>query len=221
MLYLTRKQVRAVDRIAIEKYGVPGIVLMENAALGAARVAVEMLEDIWQPSVLILCGGGNNGGDGLAMARHLHNAGARVRIMTTVDPAKYRGDALINWRIVQAMDLRCEPATADLIDEDQSDLIVDAIFGTGLDSSPRPPFDELAAAVNVSPVPVLSVDIPSGMDCDAGVSQDAFIIADRTVTFVGLKEAFRRPVSMCATGEVTVIEIGCPKAAIEEAMKQG
>ena len=100
MLALTRKQVREVDRLAIEKYHIPSIVLMENAARGATDVAIDLLGPPSSQQVVICCGNGNNGGDGLAIARHLHNRGYRVHIdcITT----KMTGDALINWRIVAA-----------------------------------------------------------------------------------------------------------------------
>src|SRR5665213_532604 len=100
MLRLTREQVREIDRRSIEEYHIPGIVLMENAAIAATAVAMEMLDGAPDPSVLILCGGGNNGGDGLAVARHLHNHGVRISLTLTVDPGSNKGDALINWKIV-------------------------------------------------------------------------------------------------------------------------
>src|SRR4051812_8630381 len=89
MVRLTRAQVREVDRLAVERYHVPAVVLMENASLAVANCACEMLDGDCAGQVLILCGGGNNGGDGLAVARHLHNRGAEVRIALTTDPAKY------------------------------------------------------------------------------------------------------------------------------------
>ncbi len=105
MIRLTREQVRRIDRLAVERYHIPGVVLMENAAIAAANVAVEMIQPGRQGAVLILCGGGNNGGDGLAVARHLHNRGYDVRILLTTDPAKYAGEAKTNWDICQAMKL--------------------------------------------------------------------------------------------------------------------
>src|SRR5947207_8392118 len=134
MLRLTRAQVRETDRRAIEQYQIPGIVLMENAAREAADVACEMLQGDCVGEVLILCGGGNNGGDGLAVARHLHNRGIRVLIATTVDASSYKGDTGINAAIIRAMGLAMEPATPELIaawDGGNDRLIVDAIFGTG------------------------------------------------------------------------------------------
>src|ERR1700733_2201799 len=101
MLRLTREQARQIDRLSIEQYHIPGIALMENASRGVAREACLMLGgDCSGKKILILCGGGNNGGDGLAAARHLHNCGAEVNIAFTVDPGAYKGDALINWEIV-------------------------------------------------------------------------------------------------------------------------
>src|SRR6476469_1792303 len=100
-LRLTVAQVREIDRRAIERYGIPGVVLMENAARAATEVAWDMLERKPGGTVLILCGGGNNGGDGLAIARHLHNRGSAITIGLCTDPQKYASDAMINWRIVQ------------------------------------------------------------------------------------------------------------------------
>lgn len=211
MLRLTRAQVREVDRRSVEDYHIPGIVLMENAARGAADVATEMLGgDPVGRAVLILCGGGNNGGDGLAVARHLHNRGANVTIALTVDPEKYAGDAVTNWQIVSAMGLDITDAAPALIERSAAALIVDAVFGTGLTQAPRDPYPALAAAVNARGVPVLSVDIPSGLDCDAGVPSGACIAATRTVTFVAEKIGFGTPAARRWLGEVTVADIGCP-----------
>src|SRR5688500_3676054 len=149
MIRLTRAQVREVDRLAIEDYHVPGIVLMENAARAVADAAAEMLGgDCTGRPVLILCGGGNNGGDGLAVARMLHNRGADVTIGLTVDPNRYKGDAQINWDIVRAMRLHAAQADHRTVETTDAVLLVDAIFGTGLGEAPREPFPTLAAAMN-------------------------------------------------------------------------
>src|SRR5580658_7207750 len=100
---LTRDQARLIDKTAQDRYHIPGVVLMENAAHAAADLAWEMLGG--PGNVLVVCGGGNNGGDGLAVARHLHNRGATVRIFLTVDPNKYREEAKTNWDICSAMNL--------------------------------------------------------------------------------------------------------------------
>lgn len=216
MLRLTRNQVREVDRLAIERYRIPGIVLMENAARGAAAVALAMLRGAPHASALILCGGGNNGGDGLAVARHLHNRSIALTIGLCTDPASYKGDALTNWQIVQAMALPCVPATPQLIATSPATLIIDAIFGTGLAQPPRPPFAELAEAVNQSGRAVLAIDLPSGLDCDIGTPLQTCIRATRTVSFVAQKAGFANPASRAYTGKITVADIGCPRELIAQ-----
>lgn len=220
MLRLTRAQVREVDRIAINDFHVPGIVLMENAARAVVDVACDMLNGDCLGEVLILCGGGNNGGDGLAVARHLHNRGADVTIALTIDPTRYKGDALTNWWIVRAMDIPTEPATPELITGSSAVLIIDAIFGTGLSIPPRDPFPALVHAITRTRTSVLSIDLPSGLDCDTGqplCKPDSVIRATRTVTFVAEKIGFAASEAQAYLGQVIVGDIGCPTEAIARA----
>jgi NAD(P)H-hydrate epimerase len=219
MLYLTRNQVREIDRRAVEQYKIPGIVLMENAARAAADVAVQMLAD-HPGKVSILCGGGNNGGDGLALARHLHNRGIELSITLTADPTKYKAEALANWQIVRAMSL---PVTFLHRPTAKPALIVDAIFGTGLTQAPRVtevgppyvPFPDLCRAIEESQIPVLAIDLPSGMDCDTGRPLGSCIRATRTITFVAQKIGFAQPAAQEYLGQITVGDIGCPTELIE------
>ncbi len=215
MVRLTRTQMREIDRRAIEEYHIPGIVLMENAARCAVDVARGMLRREGLRSALILCGGGNNGGDGLAIARHLHNRGTPVFIGLATDPAGYTGDALVNWRIVSAMSLPHAPATPQLIAAHSRDLVIDAIFGTGLSEAPRHPFAEIAAAINDDTGAVLAVDVPSGLDCDSGHPHGACVRANVTVTFVAEKTGFTDPFAKRFLGDVVVGDIGCPPELIE------
>ncbi|HEX4125683.1 MAG TPA: NAD(P)H-hydrate epimerase [Tepidisphaeraceae bacterium] len=224
-LRLSRDQVRRLDRSASEEYCIPGIVLMENAALAAADVASAMLSESGPTpgDVLILCGGGNNGGDGLAVARHLHNRGHRIQLALTIDPAKYHGDALTNYRITQAMHLPSVPADSPLpvaIAMSKAHLIIDAIFGTGLSAAPRPPFDQIADAVAKSGRPVLAIDIPSGLDCDTGKPLGPCIAAAQTITFVAEKKGFAVPEAQHYLGKVTVAGIGCPPELIQRIASQ-
>jgi NAD(P)H-hydrate epimerase len=231
---LTRAQVREVDRRAIEEYGVPGIVLMENAAIHAADVAWDLINHQAQ-AVDIVCGGGNNGGDGLAIARHLHNRGCWVRILLANEPMKYTGDALINYGIVRAMNLPVfefeetskllRPSQLFGFDKDSMrrpeheprELVIDALFGTGLDRPPHENALRLIELMKGCDVPILAIDVPSGMDCDTGKSLgDACVRATRTVTFVAEKVGFGNPASRQYTGEVTVADIGCPRKIVEE-----
>ena len=217
MFTLTRAQVREIDRRSIEEYHIPGVVLMENASRGVAdAVGEELLALTGKPTgrVLIVCGGGNNGGDGLAAARHLHNRGADVHIALTLDGAKYRGDALIQWQIVQAMRLPTFPATPGALAAFAADILVDAIFGTGLSEPPRPPFAELVAAMESTKIPILAVDLPSGLDCDTGQPLGPTLHARRTVTFVAPKAGFVFPEARDYIGRVTVTDIGCPREII-------
>ena len=215
-LRLTRAQVREIDRLSIEQYRIPGIVLMENAARAVVDVTLDMLRGVEDPAVLIVCGGGNNGGDGLAVARHLHNRGVGVEL-AIANSQPYTGDALINFEIVQAMEIPA-PAIEDAdipLEGGVVDLVVDALFGTGLRTPPREvwPID----LMNQFPVPVLSVDLPSGMDCDTGkpLRAGACVVATRTVTFVAEKIGFANPAARQYLGEVTVGDIGCPRELIE------
>jgi NAD(P)H-hydrate epimerase len=210
MTRLTRAQVREIDRRSTEEYHIPEVVLMENAARAAADAACDMLDGECTGTILILCGGGNNGGDGLAVARHLHNQGADVSLALTIDPAKYRAAALTNWQIVSAMKIAWEPADPAKIAGASAILLIDAIFGTGLTEPPREPFGDIVKAVEASQVPVLAIDVPSGLDCDTGLPLGACMKATRTVTFVAEKIGFGNPIAHEYLGEVIVGSIGCP-----------
>src|SRR4051794_41415424 len=117
---------------------------MENAARAVADEACRMLGGECVGEILILCGGGNNGGAGVAVARHMHNRGADVAIALLTDPSRYQGDALTNWQIAQAMNLPAMPFDALMLKDPRPMLIVDAIFGTGLTQAPRDPFPSVA-----------------------------------------------------------------------------
>lgn len=210
---LSRQQVRLIDRLSIERYHIPGVVLMENAARAVADVACDMLGNNIGANVLVVCGGGNNGGDGLAAARHLHNREMNVQIFLTSQPGKYENEAKVNWEIVQAMKI---PVVKSL-DAMEPDLVIDAIFGTGLIQPPRSGFEKIVGTVQGWKVPILAVDIPSGLDCDSGKPLGpACIVATRTVTFVAEKRGFAELGAGDYLGEVTVGDIGCPRELIEE-----
>ncbi|HRK30650.1 MAG TPA: NAD(P)H-hydrate epimerase [Tepidisphaeraceae bacterium] len=208
MIRLTRAQIREVDRRAINDYGIPGIVLMENAARSCSELAIRMLADAPKPEVAIICGGGNNGGDGLAIARQLHIAGIAVTIIPTWT-AEPTGDAAINLDIVQAMKLPMVHAHDTRLD--RFALIIDCLFGTGLK---RPIGGDEALVVqmiNAAAVPVLACDLPSGLDCDTGEPLGQWCVrATQTVTFVAEKTGFANPRSRAFTGPVVVAGIGAP-----------
>ena len=220
-LRLSRAQVREIDRRSIEQYRIPGIILVENAARAVVEVAIEMLQCVDAPSVVIVCGGGNNGGDGLAVARHLHNRGVDVKIALAVDPNAYRGDAEINWKIVSAMNIPiCSTeASGARAAASSSRLIIDALFGTGLKAPPRD--NAWIESMNAAAVPVLAVDLPSGLDCDTGEPLGpACVRATRTVTFVAEKVGFSNAIARQYLGDVIVGDIGCPRELIEAVSRE-
>ncbi|CAN5413213.1 NAD(P)H-hydrate epimerase [soil metagenome] len=217
MVRLTRAQVREIDRRAIEDFHIPGIVLMENAARAAADVAWEMIGRQPARFVTIFCGPGNNAGDGFAIARHLHNRGTHVEIVPVFDPAKLTGDALINWRIVEAMQIEnTSLEDSNIALRGEPELVIDALLGTGFTGEPR---DRIAEAIDVitgeCKSPILAIDVPSGMDCDTGHPAKLCIRATTTITFVAEKFGFENPLAKEFLGDVIVGDIGCPKQLIE------
>ncbi|HKQ46708.1 MAG TPA: NAD(P)H-hydrate epimerase [Phycisphaerae bacterium] len=210
---MTRAQVREIDRRAIEEFGIPGIVLMENAGRGTAEFIMRTLRPAGP--IGIVCGGGNNGGDGFVIARHLANAGLEIVLFLACDPARLKGDAAVNYGIVEKMKLRSYPfdspeqvhAASPALH--QSDVIVDAILGTGFSGSVRPPTNLAIEAINNAPrATIVAVDVPSGLDCDTGTPATPTVRAHHTVTFVARKIGFDSPGAKAYTGRVIVADIG-------------
>jgi NAD(P)H-hydrate epimerase len=195
---MSREEVRRVDAWAIDELGVPGVVLMENAGRSCAELVQQKLAGVRSSKICIFCGTGNNGGDGYVIARHLLNAGFEVRIVLCGEHDKVGGDARINLEILERLGQTVEPL--NLGDEDVSarvrafagaaDMVVDALFGTGLRGELRPEHRSLIEAINDLGRPILAVDIPSGLDCDTGQPLGAAIHATFTVTFVAIKKGF-------------------------------
>jgi hydroxyethylthiazole kinase-like uncharacterized protein yjeF len=225
---LTREAVREVDRLAAAEFGIPSIVLMENAAFHIADLALHLVEEKPSPRILIVCGPGNNGGDGLAAARHLHNAGAVVEIVLAAPEAALAGDAATNLQICRRMGLPMQvedtlnPGRAlqeAAIRLGQPDLIIDAILGTGLRDRVRDPLAGVIAALNRTAkdlaVTVLAVDIPSGLECDSGEALGIAVQADVTISMVGLKAGFTKLAAQSIIGDVVVVDIGAPRELTE------
>ncbi len=214
---MSREEVRSVDRWAIEELGLPGVALMENAGRSCAEFVMDTLDRKQAARVCIFCGTGNNGGDGYVIARHLLNAGHSARVVLCGDREKVRGDARINLDVLTALGETMEvldPSRSDVADRvatlaDGAALIVDALFGTGLQGPLRENYRVLVDAINALEVPVLAVDIPSGLDCDTGEPLGAAIRADWTMTFVAVKKGFVASAGAREyTGEVHVASIG-------------
>jgi NAD(P)H-hydrate epimerase len=219
---LTCQQIRALDMLAIEQVGIPGVVLMENAGRGIAEFIYGTLRDpAATHHVLILCGPGNNGGDGFVVARHLHNAGVHVDVVLTASPEKSRGDAATNLRILGQMGFRLlrgdQPADLGAIRRasGEADVIVDALLGTGSTGSPRGAMAALIELANAAPrARRIAIDIPSGLDADRGDVREPCFRADVTVTMVAPKVGFDVPAARRVVGEVVVVGIGAPREVL-------
>lgn len=216
---MSRDEVRDVDRRAIEEFGLPGVVLMENAGRGC----VDWLVELGVSGRVVICAGrGNNGGDGFVIARHLENRGINVLVLLFADPDALRGDAEINWRVLERAGTPVrviKDAATDAgwqTEVASADWIIDSLLGTGTRGSLREPFPAIITAINNAPGRVLAIDLPSGLDCDTGEPVDAAsplaVNADCTATFVARKQGFENPAAAAFTGEVRVIDIGVPLA---------
>jgi NAD(P)H-hydrate epimerase len=219
--HLTCRQVRELDRLALDVYGLPGMVLMENAGRGAADLLIKL--GIAGKAV-ICCGKGNNGGDGLVIARHLDAVNIPVEILLTVPAEQLSGDAALQLNIVREARISIHYASdaaltsAWLTEQLRSaDWIVDALFGTGLTGALRPPFDDIVRAINAASGKKLAVDIPSGLDGDTGKPLGETIRADHTATFVAPKVGFLEPEASRWLGQVHVLPIGLPRRLLEAA----
>jgi NAD(P)H-hydrate epimerase len=217
---LTRNQTRAIDRFAIERLGVPGVVLMENAGRLCADAVGDFLHGPAGRKVAICAGGGNNGGDGFVMARHLSMRGAEVAIFLLSPAEKLSGDAEINYRIARnlGLDIReVGPAGLAGLSKDLSgfDVVVDAIGGTGICGALRGDIALAVEQINAAARPVVAVDIPTGLDCDTGKADGPAVRAKLTVTMVARKKGFDAPESAEFTGEVRVVDIGIPAEVVE------
>ena len=219
---LSREQVRAVDRRAIEEYGMPGVALMENAGRNTAEWLweTELARNPTARDVIVCAGKGNNGGDGFVIARHLENRGLLVRVFLFARPEDIRGDAAINLDILQRSGTPIEVWDGEIdhakLDDELSaaSWAVDALLGNGMQGEIREPFRSVIQTINGSGASVLAVDLPSGMDCDTGEPLGECVRANRTATFVAPKLGFTQPVAKPYLGEVRVIDIGAPKAAL-------
>jgi NAD(P)H-hydrate epimerase len=259
---LTRAQSRAVDRIAVGKYGIPSIVLMENAGRGVVDVLLRIDPGLTtavspapspsegrageggeagtrdnmsphqrkgNPRVVILCGKGNNAGDGFVVARHLEIRRVAAKVLLLCPPADLAGDARINYDILvragtPIVDLSSAPedsgpSLADSLDQHARDAawLVDAMLGTGATGPPREPLRTAIEWINAQGARRLAIDVPSGLDCDSGEAPGEAVQADVTCTFVSAKPGYLKPGAARYVGELRVVSIGIPPRIAQEA----
>ena len=212
---MTCAEVRALEQRAIWELGLPSIVLMENAGRGLAELLVSLGVT---GKTMIVCGKGNNGGDGMVLARHLDNRQVNVRVLLFGRPEDLTSDAAVNFQVLtrSGMNVEVYPGESPDLDRVRDELasaewIVDALFGTGLRGPLRAPFDAVVGLINESTARVLAVDIPSGLDGDTGRPLGPTVRAQHTGTFLAVKAGFVQPESHEWTGEVHLIDIGLPR----------
>ena len=249
---LSREEIRALDVRAAEALGLPTSLLMENAGRGAAAWLAELcgamppsaggrpfspdpakhVSEVPRgpalPKVIVLCGPGNNGGDGAVLARHLDAWRFPVRVVWFTRSELLSGDAPVHWAILQKsgiqqsawMDEWPSDRTSDVVRLTEilagADWVVDGLLGTGLSRPVEGLMRTVIDAVNDSGKPILALDLPSGLDADAGVPMGAAVRATATATFVAAKIGFNKPGAADYTGEVAVIDIGLPRCLLED-----
>ncbi|SIO33042.1 NAD(P)H-hydrate epimerase [Singulisphaera sp. GP187] len=219
---LTREEVRSLDARAVQELGLPTLVLMENAGRGAAA----WLRDQGvgpATRVLIVCGPGNNGGDGGVVARHLDAGGVSVRVVWFAQAGQLRGDAAVQHDVLARSGIEqtyWESSGSDDADRlgtliAEADWVVDALLGTGLTRPVEGILYAAITAINRSGKPVLALDLPSGLDADRGQALGEAVRARATATFVAPKLGFSAPGAIDFTGEVFVVAIGVPRCLLE------
>jgi hydroxyethylthiazole kinase-like uncharacterized protein yjeF len=224
MKIATAEIMRKLDRRAIEEFGIPGLVLMENAARGTVSAMFRHFPGLLTQRVVILAGRGNNGGDALAVARYLLNRGVVCQVSLLAPKEEVRGDAAANLEILSRMGgeiveiLNLEAWESQKGKMAESDLLVDGIFGTGLKGPVQGFFHEIIESVNSLGRPVVSLDVPSGLDADNGQVLGACIQARLTVTFGLAKRGLLVQPGTQYCGKLVLVDISLPQSAIEAEM---
>jgi len=220
MRVVTAAEMREMDRKAIEDYGIPGVVLMENAGRHVVETVVHVLGDVRGKVAAVIAGKGNNGGDGFVVARHLKNMGAEVRVYLLAGVDEIKGDARVNldvWlkmggKISNPLREGMELLPGELA---RAHVIIDALYGTGFKGAVRENVIPVVEAVNSSPAPVIAVDIPSGLEADTGLAGGSCIRASHTVTFglpkIGLVTGYGPEF----TGRMHVADISIPAEILQ------
>lgn len=211
---VTTREIQTLDRKAIDRYGVPSLALMENAGSGVAREILRVLKRVRGRRVVILCGLGNNAGDGFVAARHLLNNGINPKIYLIGRPQQLKQDAQVNYRILRNIGYPVASAgrLTKKISQDirGAGVIVDAIFGVGLNREVGAPFRGFIEEVNRSKGKVVAVDIPSGLDGTTGKIYGVCVKASVTVSFSFPKRGFYSAGGKKYCGRISVIDIGIP-----------
>jgi NAD(P)H-hydrate epimerase len=248
----TLERIRRVDRIAVERFAMPSLILMENAGRGAADwiaaewIAAEWIAAEWiaadriaadriagaatrDTPVIILCGTGNNGGDGLVIARHLHAASIPVGVWIFGDPARMTPDTAANLAMLSKTRVACLRIAIDADDGalaglrqaiGEAEIVIDALLGTGATGSPRGAMARAIEAANAGRARRFAIDIPSGLEGRTGNANPPTFRAEVTLTFVASKIGFQSTNALPYVGREVVLPIGVPPEVIEAACAQ-
>lgn len=218
-LLLTTDEMAEIDNRAINEFGVPGVCLMENAGVGVVRAMQNRYGNMKDRRIGILAGKGKNGGDGFVIARHLHNLGSRVHIYCLFDPDESVGDTSTHLNIVRKMGIHIEVLkNEEAVSQSETsfrdmEFWVDAVFGTGLNANPKGHIAKALSILTSMEIPIISVDIPSGLLANTGQPTEIALRADMTVTFGFPKLGHILYPGPDYSGRLIVSDIGIPKAA--------
>src|SRR5438128_300633 len=221
MRVLNAAQMREADKRTIEEIGIPSLVLMENAGRQAVAAMEAMYSDLMERQVAVLCGRGNNGGDGFVIARTLIQRGVEVSVFLLGRVSDVRGDARTNLEILGRLGLTvvevADSQAWELHFSEVSDctLIVDAIFGTGLNAPLSGLIESVVADINASGIPVVAIDLPSGLSADSAEPIGPSIEAGLTVTLAAPKLPLVLPPAETRAGDIVIADIGIPKDVLE------
>jgi len=209
---------RALDKATIEEDGVPSLILMERAGYGVFRQLCEWFNPIEKRRIAVLVGKGNNGGDGMVIARYLYEAGAKVHLWLAEEPDQLRGDAAIQWQIIRTYAIPALPVPSQpdpaLFHEEEA--LIDALLGIGLQGEVREPYRSLIEAMNRSGRPIVAVDIPSGLDADTGLERGIAVHATFTVTMALPKLGFFQNAGPRCVGKWVAVPIGIAPRRLRE-----
>lgn len=221
MFIATSREMQNIDRRARDEYGIHTLLLMENAALGVTRIIENIFGPVRDRRITVVAGKGNNGGDGIAAARQLHNRGARIEVYLLSEPSAVTGDAATNLNIASKMGIEilskgAYDAYGLKMALNHSHVIVDAILGTGLSSPVTGEYSEVIDLINSSKRPVVSVDIPTGINSDTGEVMGTAVRAAETVTLAIPKRGHFLYPGCEFTGRLHIADISIPAAAVEK-----
>jgi len=224
MYLVTASEMQEMDRRTIEDFGLPGMVLMENAGQGATRFLLEQFPNIENKRVGLIAGRGNNGGDGYVMARCLKQKGVHVTVYLLAPANRVQGDAAANLKFLRPLGVPLveipDQASLSKYQSEMAgfDVWIDAILGTGLKSDVKGYFKTVIEFINSLHKPVFAVDIPSGLNSDTGQVCGACIRARATATFAFAKTGHKIHPGLQHTGALNIVDIGIPPAIVEEVM---